>query len=80
MGFSESALDAPRHRNFFKDVTERQREVLAELKRGKTEKEVASRLSISVHTVHVHVKAIYKRFGVNSRSELLSLWIVEDDV
>jgi DNA-binding CsgD family transcriptional regulator len=50
-------------------------EVLELLKTGMCEKEIAGWLKISIHTVHVHVKAIYRRFGVHSRSELLSLFL-----
>jgi DNA-binding CsgD family transcriptional regulator len=42
---------------------------------GLTEKEIASRLSISKHTVHVYVKQLYQRYRVNSRAGLLALWI-----
>jgi DNA-binding CsgD family transcriptional regulator len=38
---------------------------------GHSEKEVASALGISKHTVHHHTKAIYVEFGVASRAELL---------
>jgi DNA-binding CsgD family transcriptional regulator len=55
--------------------TPRQRELLDLLKSGHSEKEAAQKLQISFHTVHVHVKKIYQRFGVSSRQELLSLWI-----
>lgn len=35
-------------------------------------------LEISQHTVHVYVKRIHIRFAVNSRSELLSLFIRQE--
>lgn len=50
----------------------RQQEVLDELLQGRSEKEIAGRLGISVHTVHHHVRALYGRFGVHTRAELLS--------
>lgn len=50
----------------------RRRQVLDALLEGKSEKEVAKLLKLSVHTVHVHVKAIYKQFGVTTRAELLA--------
>jgi DNA-binding NarL/FixJ family response regulator len=53
----------------------RQRDVLDGLKAGYSEKHIAEELGISPHTVHVHVKALYRRFGVRSRGELLSLWV-----
>jgi len=39
---------------------------------GLAEKQIASQLRISRHTVHNHVKAIYRQFGVHSRPELLA--------
>jgi len=46
--------------------------VLEQLLPGHSEKQVAAQLGYSPHTVHTYVKAIYKHFGVNSRSELLA--------
>jgi len=39
---------------------------------GQSEKEVAGALQLSPHTVHVYVKALYRRFNVSSRAELLA--------
>ena len=58
-----------------KFLSQRQLQVLEALQNGCSEKEVARTLHLSPNTVHVHVKAIYRYFGVNSRSELLSLWV-----
>ena len=44
---------------------------------GHSEKETAAKLGISIHTVHCYVKRIYRRFDVNTRSELLGIWIKE---
>lgn len=49
----------------------RVRPVLKLLLRGYSEKQVASELKLSQHTVHEYVKLVYKRFGVNSRAELI---------
>ena len=59
-------------------LTPRQREILEGLLSGESEKQVALRLGISIHTVHEHVKTIYQRLGVSSRAELLSLWVRRD--
>lgn len=40
------------------------------LVRGLTEKQVASQLKLSPHTVHSYVKQIYSRLGISSRAEL----------
>jgi hypothetical protein len=39
---------------------------------GRSEKEIASDLSLSPHTVHDYVKSLYRRFGVQSRAELMA--------
>lgn len=56
-------------------VSTRQAELLHLLKAGRSEKEAAREMRISVNTVHTHIKKIYQRFGVTTRQELLSLWI-----
>ena len=57
------------------NLTPRLQQVLQHLLGGESEKEIAGFLTISRHTVHVHVKALYRHCGVRSRGELLSLWI-----
>ena len=56
-------------------LSPRQNQTLFLLLRGASEKEVAVALRISPHTVHTYVKAIYRVMGVNSRPELMSLWV-----
>jgi DNA-binding CsgD family transcriptional regulator len=56
-------------------LSPRERQTLELLLTGHAEKQIASRLSISKHTVHVYVKSLYKRFDVNSRGELLARWV-----
>jgi DNA-binding CsgD family transcriptional regulator len=57
------------------NLSTRQQQVLAALQDGDSEKQVAAKLEMSIHTVHSHVKNLYERFNVNSRGELLSLWV-----
>ncbi len=61
-----------------KQLSDAQRRVLDLLLEGKSEKEVASKLRISQHTVHNHVKKIYLKMSVNSRPELLALFVTEE--
>src|SRR5262249_49392182 len=49
----------------------RLRQVLDGLLEGDGEKQVAARLGLSRPTVQEYVKALYRRFDVSSRSELL---------
>lgn len=53
----------------------RQKQIVGRLLKGKSEKEIAEDLAMSVNTVHVHTKIIYRWFGIRSRAELLSQWI-----
>ncbi len=53
-------------------------QIMDRLLAGDGEKQVAAALGISQHTVHDHVKRLYKRFGVCSRSELLARFVRTD--
>ena len=50
-------------------LTEREREVLALMSSGATNREIASRLYLSPHTVKEHTSAIYRKLGVRNRAE-----------
>lgn len=50
-------------------LSPRQREVLEELSTGKSNKEIAIRLSMSPETVKAHVQTILSRLGVRNRTE-----------
>jgi DNA-binding CsgD family transcriptional regulator len=56
------------------ELSTRQRQVLLRVMAGDSEKQIARLLSLSPHTVHDHMKQIYLRFGVNSRTELLAMF------
>jgi DNA-binding CsgD family transcriptional regulator len=56
-------------------LTPREREVLARLAAGDSEKQAARQLGLSPHTVHDHVKRIHRVFGVASRGELLARFV-----
>ena len=58
-------------------ISPRQKEVLELLMEGLSEKQVALRLGISVHTAHGYVKVLYKRLDVCSRGELYALVVNE---
>jgi DNA-binding CsgD family transcriptional regulator len=58
-------------------MTPRQRQIHECLLKGLGEKQIAVTMGLSRHTVHAHVKAIYKCFRVSSRSELLARFVRE---
>src|SRR5438270_4770844 len=53
-------------------LSTRQQEVLALVLQGESEKTAAQQLGISPHTVHIHIKKLYLRFGVKTRGELFA--------
>lgn len=53
----------------------RMRQTLGHLLRGDSEKQIANKLGISQHTVHVYVKRLYRHYGANSRGELLARFV-----
>lgn len=54
-------------------LSPRQVEVLAQLEKGRTNKEIAAALGISVATVKLHVQAILKAIGAKNRTEAATL-------
>jgi len=56
-------------------LSKRLNETLTLLLEGRSEKEVASALSLSVKTVHDYVSMLYEHFEVSSRAELLAYFI-----
>lgn len=53
-------------------LTQRQALVALSLLQGKTYREIAHELQISVHTVNTHVKAVLSKAGVTSRARLMA--------
>lgn len=56
-------------------ITDRQRQVLHLIVRGKANKQIATLLNISEATVKEHVSRIYDAFGVRTRVEVVALAI-----
>lgn len=53
-------------------LTRREVEVLGELKRGRSNLEIASRLGVSVTTVKKHVQQVLNKLGVKSRAQAVA--------
>lgn len=60
-------------------LSDRERQVLAEVVRGKMNKEIAADLGIHERTVKLHRTAITTKLGVQSVAELTRLWLLMSD-
>ena len=63
-----SSLQSGQHMNEMGLLTSREREVLDYLSKGYIDKEIAEALGISAWTVHGHIKSIFEKFDVHSRT------------
>jgi len=52
-------------------LTHREKEILEEIEDGLNYKKIAAKLNISLHTVHSHIKNIYKKLEANNKQEAL---------
>ena len=58
-------------------LTRRERQTLRHLLKGRTESQTAKFMGLGVNTVHVYVKALYRKFRVSSRSQLLAKFVAD---
>jgi DNA-binding NarL/FixJ family response regulator len=56
----------------FIQLTEREKEVLKALVDGLSYKLIADKMDLSIHTIHSHIKSIYEKLHVNSKSEAVA--------
>ena len=57
------------------DLTESEQKLIPLVVEGLTNRAIADRLYVSVHTVNTHMKHIFAKLGINSRVELTRLAI-----
>lgn len=57
------------------EVSAREREILELIFKGRSNKQIASQLCISLHTVKNHLYRLYQKLGVNSRYELVAFFL-----
>jgi two-component system NarL family response regulator len=50
-------------------LSRRENEVLEIIARGKTNRDVATELGVTVHAVKFHLASIYRKLGVSNRTE-----------
>ena len=70
-----AATVPPRHADEISALPPRLRQTLVGLLQGDSEKQVAAKLRISPHTVHVYVKSLYRRIRGARRGELEARWV-----
>jgi len=57
------------------NISRREKEVLVMLLNGKNNREICSKLCLSINTIKTHISNIYQKTGVNNRVELLKLML-----
>jgi DNA-binding CsgD family transcriptional regulator len=67
--------EAARNPDLPDDLPPRLRQTLKHLLTGDSERQIARKMQLSPHTVHDYVKALYTRFAVSSRQELIAWWV-----
>ena len=55
------------------DFTEREQDVVALVRKGMTDKEIAAEMYVSEKAVEYHLRSVYGKLGITSRRELRSL-------
>jgi len=65
----QSFQDAPPNNPKVENLSQREEEILQELSKGYSTKEIAARSSVSVNTVRTHLQHIYAKLHVRSRTE-----------
>jgi len=71
LGFLRAEQDAPAPVSSEARLSQRETELLQAFAKGQSYKQAARTLGISPHTVGTHVKSIYRKLEVNSRSEAI---------
>ncbi len=72
--FQKQGVQAPVE---FIDLSEREREILKQLVTGNSYKMIAAACYISIDTVKSHIKNIYQKLHVNSKSEAVAKAIIQ---
>ena len=68
----EGGLDMGEN-NPFGNLSPREQEVVSLIAKGMSNKEIASKLFISEHTVKNHIYNIYKKLGISDRTQVALL-------
>ena len=55
--------------------SDRQQQILEQAAQGRSDKEIALALGISVHTVRTHLQRLYRSEGFSNRAEAIAAWL-----
>ena len=74
-------MDSKKGENMNKTIriTDREAEVIRLIANGHSNKEVADKLFISIHTVKAYLEHIYEKLGINNRVRL-ALWAYKNNI
>ena len=71
-GVVNRSIEAVNPSGLIEPLSEREMEVLKLLAQGSTDKKIAENLVIARETVHKHLKNIYSKLNVHSRTEAIA--------
>jgi DNA-binding NarL/FixJ family response regulator len=73
----ESRTGGSGHQQWHKTLSRRELQVLGELRRGKSNKEIATKLGVSIPTINKHVQQVLKKLHVRTRSQAVAMVTAE---
>jgi DNA-binding CsgD family transcriptional regulator len=70
LGVERRIVTHPRAKTGWDSLTDAELKVVSLIAQGVTNRAVATRLHLSLHTVKTHVRNAFAKLGINSRTEL----------
>ena len=67
-----SNIQAKKTGSFKEILTYREKEIVSLVEKGLSYKQMSEQLFVTTYTINYHLKNIYKKLGIHSKSELLS--------
>jgi DNA-binding NarL/FixJ family response regulator len=61
-------------------ITEKEKEIIESVCKGYKNKQIASKLCLSEHTVKAHLNRIYRKFNISTRSQLVAIAMNNNEV
>ena len=67
---TDPSQEPPKRKQYNTDLTEREREVLELIVAGKSNKQIATDLGVTIHTAKAHVANIIQKLAVDDRTQV----------